>query len=292
MTAPRRGFTLLELLVVIAIVGVLLGLLLPAVQKARDAAARVQCLNNLKQIGLALHNYHDSNLSLPSGVSSGAPYPRMSWLTRLLPYVEQAPLWQATEAAYDYQWVPYLNPPHVGFGMPVAVYSCLSDPRTSRPQNTHQNLCAALTSYLGVLGTSFVSSDGVLFLDSRVRLMDISDGTSSTLAVGERPPSPDSWYGWWYAGYGQAGTGSADMLLGVREYNAGGPYVASCPSGPYHYQPGRFNQQCDLFHYWSLHTGGANFLFADASARLLSYDADAILPALATRAGGEVVEVP
>jgi prepilin-type processing-associated H-X9-DG protein len=107
---------------------------------------------------------------------------------------------------------------------------------------------------------------------------------------GERPPSADFWYGWWYAGYGQAGTGSADMLLGVRERNLGGPFVSDCPAGPYHFREGRADNQCDLFHFWSLHPGGAHFLFADGSVRFLAYSADAILPALATRAGGEPVD--
>lgn len=80
------------------------------------------------------------------------------------------------------------------------------------------------------------------------------------------------------------------MLLGVREKNIGGPYVpASCPPGPYHFQPGRLDQPCDLFHFWSLHAGGANFLFADGSVHFLAYSADDILPALATRSGGEAI---
>jgi prepilin-type processing-associated H-X9-DG protein len=132
----------------------------------------------------------------------------------------------------------------------------------------------------------------VLFLDSHVRLADITDGTSCTLMAGERPPSADCWYGWWYAGYGQAGTGSADMLLGARERNLGGPYVSSCPPGPYRFQAGRVENQCDLFHFWSLHPGGAHFLFADGSVRFLAYSAADILPALATRAGGEAVSLP
>jgi prepilin-type processing-associated H-X9-DG protein len=208
--------------------------------------------------------------------------------TRLLPYLEQDPLWRATDAAYQYQPVAYVDPPHVGFGTPVRMFSCPMDARTLQPQNTHQGLRAALTSYVGVLGTAYDQADGVLFLDSRVRLTDITDGTSNTVMAGERPASADCWYGWWYAGFGQAGTGSADMLLGARERNFGGQYVASCPPGPYHFQPGQLSTQCDLFHFWSLHSGGGQFLFADGAVRFLTYSADPLLPALATRSG-EVV---
>ncbi len=295
MRSTRRAFTLIELLVAIAIISVLIGLLLPAVQKVRQAAARMSCQNNLKQIGLALHHFHDIDAAFPTGVTSarpGEPYPRMAWPARLLPFLEQEPLWRATDGAYQYQPVPFVNPPHVGFGTPVRVFSCPMDGRTSDPQPTHQNLRAALTSYVGVLGTTYDRTDGVLHVDSRVRIADILDGTSNTIMVGERPPSADCWYGWWYAGFGQAGTGSGDMLLGARERNFGGPYVSGCPPGPYRFQAGRLSEQCDLFHFWSLHPGGAHFLFADGSVRFLAYDADAILPALATRAGGETVSLP
>jgi prepilin-type processing-associated H-X9-DG protein len=286
---------LIELMVVLAITAALLALLLPAVQRVRGVAARVQCANNLKQLGLALHQYHDSYGALPPGVTSrkpGEPFPRMAWLARLLPYIEQDQLWQATVAAYDAVPISYRNPPHLGFGIPLPVFSCPADPRTLQPQATHRERRPALTSYVGVLGIAYDDTDGMLFRDSRVRFADIMDGTSNTLMAGERPPSADFWYGWWYAGYGQAGTGSADMLLGVRERNFGGAYVASCPPGPYHFGPGKFDNQCDLFHFWSPHPGGANFLYADGSVHLLTYAADAVLPALATRAGGEVVAVP
>jgi prepilin-type N-terminal cleavage/methylation domain-containing protein/prepilin-type processing-associated H-X9-DG protein len=289
------AFTLIELLVVIAIISVLVGLLLPAVQKVRAAATRIQCASNLKQIGLALHHYHDANSVLPPGVTSrrqGEPFPRMTWLTRLLPYLEQEQLWEAAVTAYNQQRSPFVNPPHLGFGTPVQLFACPADGRTLELDYTHRGRRPALTSYVGMLGTAYDQTDGVLFIDSRVRLTAISDGTSTTLMVGERPPSADRWYGWWYAGFGQAGTGSADMLLGARERNRGGPYVSACPRGPYHFRAGRVDEQCDLFHFWSLHPGGAHFLFADGSVHFLSHEADALPPALATRAGGETAELP
>lgn len=297
MYASRRcAFTLVEVLVVIAIIAILIGLLLPAVQKIRAAASRTQCANNLKQIGLALHMYHDAQSALPPGITSqrsGEPWLFMTWLSRLQPYIEQEALWQTTLRAYQEEPIPYLNPPHIGFGTPLRLFACPNDGRVLQLDYTHKGRRPALTSYVGVLGIDYTQPNGVLYVDSRVRLTDILDGTSNTVAAGERPPSADRWYGWWYTGYGQAGTGSTDMLLGVRERNRrGSPYVASCPLGPYNFRPGRVEEQCDLFHYWSLHSGGAYFLFADGGVRFLTYSADPILPALATRAGGETVALP
>jgi len=102
MTNPRKGFTLVELLVVIAIIAVLLGLLLPAIQKVRETASRARCQNNLKQIGLALHQYHDDNLAFPHGVSyqrGKGRFPALSWHARILPFIEQGGLWRQTEQA-------------------------------------------------------------------------------------------------------------------------------------------------------------------------------------------------
>lgn len=276
----------------IGVIAVLIGLLLPAVQKTREAAARVRCLNNLKQIGLACHQYHTTHGTLPPGVTSRRsrdPYPEISWLARLLPYLEQQALWQSAEASYDLTPNPYLHP---AFSTPVAAFQCPSDERVTRPQFTHDGIFVALTSYLGCSGTDYIRTDGVLYRDSHVRLTDIPDGMANTLQAGERPPSADFWYGWWYSASGFAGTGVGDMLLGVRELSDNDIYTQGCPKGPYHFTPGKFDQQCDLFHYWSPHPGGAHFLFCDGSVRFLSYSADALLPALATRAGAESAQVP
>lgn len=292
----RHAFTLIELLVVIAIIATLLGLLLPAVQKTRMAAARISCTNNLKQLGLALHNYHDTAGSLPPGITpplKDEPFPHMGWLTRVLPFVEQQPLWNLTLTAYEA--VPS-NPyrlPHYGIMTPIKLFSCAADGRADSIHPTHKGFRVALTDYLGVSGLNYLTLDGVLYWGSHIRLTDITDGTSNTLMVCERPPSPDFWYGWWYAAEGQANSGSGDTVLGVRELHApGDQYTASCPFGPYHFAAGNLNNMCDTFHYWSLHTGGANFLFADGSVEFLSYAADNVLPALATRAGGEVATRP
>ncbi len=202
-------------------------------------------------------------------------------------------MWQQAEEAFRLSPNNFaLNPPHLGLSSVVAVFACPADSRVLETQTTHRDLRVALTSYVGVLGTAYDRTEGVLFADSRIRLADIIDGTSNTLIAGERPPSPDFWYGWWYAGQGQNLTGSCDMVLGVRERNAQASFAESCPVGPYTYQPGRIDNQCDLFHFWSLHHGGANFLYADGSVHFLPYSADEVLPALATRGGGEVVDVP
>lgn len=291
----RRGFTLIELLVVLAILGVLMALLVPAVQSVRHAAARTECSNNIRQLGLALHQYHGSRKTFPSGVTSAGPrelYARMTWHARLLPYLEQNAVWRSTIQAYERQPNPFADPPHPGLATPLVVFGCPSDDRIGSPQSTHLGLRVALTSYVGILGTDYRSRHGVLFENSRTRLSEITDGSSNTLMVAERPASADKWYGWWYAGVGQAGTGSLDMLLGTRERSLGDSYVWICPPGPYHFKPGTLNEQCDVFHFWSLHPGGSHFLFADGSVRFLAYDADPLLPALATRAGGEVTQPP
>jgi prepilin-type processing-associated H-X9-DG protein len=290
-TSSRWAFTLIELCVVIAIAGLLFGLLLGAIQNSRAAASRTACANNLRQQGLAIHAYGDSQGAWPPGCSflnGTSPYPFAAWSAYLLPYVEQGAVWQLMKAAYATD-PNFLSPAHGTYrGIPIKTFVCPAD---SRPPNLAGGLGVALTWYLGNEGTDFLGAGGTLYLDSKIRPTDVTDGLSNTLLVGERPPSATEVEGWVYFGTGQADSGSLDSVLGARELNY---YYAAkwCWKGPYFFGPGRVDNQCDMFHFWSLHLGGANFLFADGSVHHLTYSADSVLPALATRSGGEPVSIP
>ena len=300
----RKGFTLVELLVTIGIVGILVAILLPAVQMVREAGRRTVCNNNVQQLALGLMNYESSQGRLPVGLrtfdgltsngTSADDFFGMSWITRILPYIEQNTLWE--QAVADYRQYPIPFRAHRGMQTVLKTLVCPSDSAAARVQWTHEGYLVACTDYLGVSGTNFQSRDGVFTYDDSVRLAEIADGQSNTLLIGERPPSPDFWYGWWYAtGSGSVSTG--DVTLGVAELNPAhasggqgvGTYLEDCPPGPYSYVAGR-NEQCDTLHFWSHHPGGANFALADGSVRLIPYIISSdTLKALATRAGGETV---
>jgi prepilin-type N-terminal cleavage/methylation domain-containing protein len=292
------GFTLLELLVVIAIIGVLLALLLPAVQNIRAAAVKLQCNSNLRQLALAIHQYHDTQRQLPPGIAlpgSGDPYPYLAWHARLLPWLEQDALWRETQESYRTLRDPWQTPYHSPPRTLLRVVGCPADSRTSVTYvMSARRIPFGLTSYVGILGTDATQRDGLLFANSNLTFMHVPDGLSNTVLLGERPPSVDLLYGWWYAGIGFDDRGSGDMLLGVRERNiAGVSRQPRCPAGPYNFRPGSSPpSQCDLFHFWSLHHGGSHFAMADGSVHFLRYSADSVLPALATRAGGEVASLP
>jgi prepilin-type processing-associated H-X9-DG protein len=220
--------------------------------------------------------------------------PFLSWSARILPHLEQQPLWDKTYQAFGREPEFARNPPHVGLNTVLSVYLCPADGRAAAHIDP-EDIDVALTNYLGVANSGRSPWDGLLFLESRVRLAEVTDGTANSVMVGERPPGPDESgqlrFGWWYGGVGQDGDGSADLLLGARE-RCRTFRTPTCPIGPYRYGPGRLDYPCDMFHFWSRHPGGGHFAFADGSVRLLRYTADDILPALASRAGGESVTIP
>jgi prepilin-type processing-associated H-X9-DG protein len=287
----RRGISVIELLTAIAILSILFALSAAAVQRARWSAERARCQSHLRQIGLGLHQHHAAHGALPPGLSKGRddPYPYMSWLTRILPHIEQQGLWQQAEAAFR-QDLDFLKAPPHPLREVVVLYGCPLDGRILSP-GTGSLPSRGLTSYLGAEGLDGFRKGGVLFLNSKVRLSDVSDGTSQTLMAGERPPSPDQRLGWWYAGWGYNQEGSAEVVLGAAERNVSG-YSPGCPVGPYTFRQGSLRDPCAIYHFWSLHPGGANFLLCDGAVRFITYSADAVLPALATRAGGETAQVP
>ena len=313
-----RAFTLIELLVVIAIIGVLIALLLPAVQKVRGAANRSVCTNNLKQIGLALQMYHDNNDKFPPGNTQYLPphwldiHSDLSWMGRILPYLEQDALYAQVEVAFAQQVRRYGHGNAQGvehqavYATVLSVYKCPSDDRQYRASREPPVGPVAFTGYLGVSGTNLRANDGVLYWNSQVRSAEVTDGLSNTLIVGERPPNYNLYFGWWYNGAGQwdlsfgnawsHDTGSCDVILGTAELNLkanpDAPALRACPDGPYAFSPGTIHNPCDQFHFWSLHPGGSNFLLADGSVHFFQYGSGAVLNQMGTRAGGEAVEVP
>ena len=295
----RRGVSLIELLVALGILGVLVGLLLPAVQNVRAAASRTSCQNNLKQIALALHHYHDTHGQFPSGRPVGTTdfvkYPLVTWMALILPEMDQKALWIQTEFALKTSpppfFDPYLNPPHVGLSTIVKPYVCPADGRLFAPLTDRDGIVAAYTSYIGVRGGFY--NDGVMVLFPAVRMVDISDGASGTIMVTERPPPNTLQAGKWYPGLIPPGAFFGGLNGPDEAMNTNGGTVIGDPcAGTYRFGPGRVDNPCDRYHFWSLHPGGANFAFADGSVRFLRYSANSIMPALATRAGGEAVSIP
>src|SRR5262249_8782141 len=200
---------------------VLIGLLLAAVQQVREAANRITCINNLKQIGLALHNYHDTGGKFPPALSQDPrnilqnyrqPYPPdpfwyISWMARILPYIEQDNLSHHIKWG-EWPWPPAAQPMPDGRyinSVPITLYLCPSDPSPKVFKSEEPgvgDVDYGLTNYLGVNGRNQFTYNGILHVNSSVRLTDVTDGASQTLLVGERPPGFGGQAGFWFAGCG------------------------------------------------------------------------------------------
>ncbi len=320
----ERGFTLIELLVVIAIIAILVSLLLPAVQQAREAARRSQCKNQLKQLGLALHNYHETHSVFPPGTVGNKvfsdlnlPVNRIGWIPLLLPFLDQAALYNKV--------APYMN----GIGSvpgsspttwpetktsPLTILQCPSDPNSKKRfgMSTSGTLVDRIFSnYVvcqGSAGTRITATadatgtklNGMFFTMSKTKVRDITDGTSNTLMVGEILLTPDD--------------PSAPYLNGGADFrgyvwNMDGPttwFAAAFP--PNSLEPDRFHfcvqndrmNPCtkipdihgytSRLHARSSHAGGVQFTLGDGSVRFISSSIDSeLFKGLGSRNGGEVL---
>lgn len=258
MDRQRPAFTLVELLVVIGIIGMLVALLLPAVQAAREAARRASCLNNLRQMGIGLHSYHDALGTFPpGGIEPWTPLKpngrQLAWSVFLLPYVEQKPLYDRldTSKAYD-------APENSAAAATVlSIYVCPSVPGGKKLQSGR-----GPSRYGGIYGERISSPNsppkGVMLYDRAISIAEISDGTSFTLAVSEDSDFTD---GQW---------------INARNVFDQAFAINKAPA---------FENDIR-----SKHPGGANALFCDGSARFLAETMDLKpLAAICTRALGEVV---
>jgi prepilin-type N-terminal cleavage/methylation domain-containing protein/prepilin-type processing-associated H-X9-DG protein len=259
-----RGFTLLELLVVVALIAVLTAICLPAIQHSRNEARKAQCQDHLKQFGLALHNYHDAHKVFPPGWTQHHPQPgpetRFGWAVFVSPYVDQASLYKRLN--FQTQRAEPLNL----FQTRIAVYRCPEDPtpdlNSQRGEFGTMNysmnfgpvapprwLASGLTEFWPGQSPTLTETNGLAYLNSRVAVRDIRDGTANTLLVGER-----------------SATSGAAIWMGVRGNDFEIDQVTDCSPG--------HEINASEAGFSSRHGGGANFLFCDGTVRFLSEKID------------------
>jgi prepilin-type N-terminal cleavage/methylation domain-containing protein/prepilin-type processing-associated H-X9-DG protein len=313
----RRGFTLIELLVVIAIIAILIGLLLPAVQKIREAANRAKCSNNLKQLGLAMHNYNDTNGHLPGNIRPLATGTiRVRWATFLLPYYEQDNVFRIYNQTVN--WSDPLNIAAVSTRLKVL--ECPSTPRPDRkdsnPEDSTWNGYVATSDYSGIYailpalvqtGQAQIASAGILSKMEDVRLTDVTDGLSNTIHLTESAGKPDLYRNGKFIGaaptYKVNGGGwcrpgtDIPWLIGLQAdgtFTTGtGPGFINVANGiqqtTYPNDPPGFGTD-GTGQIYGFHPGGVNALFGDGSVRFIRQTIQSrTLAALITRDGGEVI---
>ncbi len=307
--AARRAFTLIELLVVIAIIAILIALLVPAVQKVRSAAARLQCSNNLKQLGIAIHSYHDANKEIPPNAKIisynwGADRAQLgpntwTWIARILPYIDQGAL------ATQYN-IPNgtMGAAQTGLATSITVLNCpvAASFEKSNPATDWANIngiSMGLTNYRGVSGSNWGVNSGSTFataypvtdpdpshgqdgLDKgngmfyrtsgkrKLTLAGISDGTSNTLMIGESTHSFDQHCGGW--AYPNYVNGTCAIPL---NYSDSGNTPGNWPN---------------RYSFYSKHEGGGNFCFGDGTVRFVTDSVNiSVYRGLATIRGAETV---
>jgi len=319
MARQRRfGFTLIELLVVIAIIAILIALLLPAVQQAREAARRTQCKNNLKQLGLAFHNYLDVYTAFPNGSHPTPEYfgggYHMGWAPKVFPYIDQANRYNAMQALHPTP-ISYLAPwrndtaPHNGSSDiwgPVPTFSCPSSALGDRSPDIvtyawqknhgalHYRAVSGTSDYIknnttdaegaAAPNTHWYSDAGIIYPHSKTRIADLTDGSSNTILLGESSNSA----GWSTAtknGWGgiQPWTWGMYWYVDKRRLTVDSKHIQL----PINFRGTTFLYNATPF--TSQHTGGAHFLLGDGSGRFVSENIDlATFKGLGTRAKGEV----
>jgi prepilin-type N-terminal cleavage/methylation domain-containing protein len=288
----QPGFTLVELLVVIAIIGMLVALLLPAVQSARESGRRTICLNNLNQSGLALEAYYADHGKYPVGNYapnlSSYPWLRGWWgfQTYLLPYLDSTNIFDMCKRGFTYHGdcFDYIAAQPQQMNPAVMLppnFNCPDDPYKNDVYVDPVAGTYKCTNYLGVMGKTELGNEGILLHGNDygvVTKQQITDGCSHTIIMGERGIS-DQDFGWPYCGAGfQDGnnTGWGDNLMATVQGLSSGSHNGN-----------------DDYHFWSYHPNMAHFLMADGATRPLTYDVDnTVYQALATKAGAEIVDDP